>query len=101
MRKARPGEFCVVSTRRGSYAVVGPDGTVLTSGWGDQLQAIIRMEKLEAEAKLVTRPCITCRTDMRSEGPHHRMCDDCRIHAADQYGRIEPATMPRLTVRGR
>ena len=28
-----------------------------------------------------TRPCISCRREMHSTGPHHRMCDPCRNHA--------------------
>ncbi len=33
-----------------------------------------------------TRRCMTCREEFRSEGPHHRMCDQCRAGA----GRVSP-----------
>jgi DnaJ-class molecular chaperone len=29
-----------------------------------------------------TRRCMTCRGEFKFEGPHHRMCNDCRGKAA-------------------
>lgn len=36
------------------------------------------IDRLTREEKLAERPCITCRTAFKSEGPHHRMCRPCR-----------------------
>ncbi|WP_299165851.1 hypothetical protein [uncultured Tateyamaria sp.] len=36
-------------------------------------------DQLQAKARLTVRPCLTCGGDFESEGPHNRMCDECRI----------------------
>jgi Zn finger protein HypA/HybF involved in hydrogenase expression len=52
-------------------------------------QAEVRRDALIREARMKLRPCITCRTEFRSEGPHHRMCQRCRKGGgAEDYGII-------------
>jgi hypothetical protein len=29
------------------------------------------------------RPCLRCRKMFKSEGPHHRLCDQCNRHAQE------------------
>lgn len=41
-------------------------------------RAFALINRLTRDEKLSERPCITCRTVFKSEGPHHRMCRPCR-----------------------
>jgi uncharacterized paraquat-inducible protein A len=31
------------------------------------------------------RPCMTCKTNFRSEGPHNRMCGRCRSQSVTRF----------------
>ena len=46
-----------------------------------------REERAAAAAKIAarckTRSCLSCSKEFRSEGPHNRMCDPCRLGAED------------------
>ena len=37
-----------------------------------------RLEKRDAKTQKVTRPCLCCRTEFKSDGPHNRLCGKCR-----------------------
>ncbi len=36
--------------------------------------------------KRTIRPCMSCGKPVKSEGPHHRMCNPCRNKSNDNYG---------------
>ena len=44
-------------------------------------QAMEKLDSLHRAARIKTRKCLTCRTDFRSEGPHNRMCPNCRTRS--------------------
>lgn len=82
----------------GTYDILDGAGVRVSGGWGDRAQAEVRKDRMEAEARRRTRPCITCSEEFRSDGPHNRMCNACRTRAADDFGLLESAAMPRLTL---
>ena len=69
-------------------------GTVLRDGvavFGPKTlaQAEEKRDALIREARMRLRSCITCGTEIKSEGPHHRMCRHCRTKGgAEDYGMI-------------
>lgn len=68
------------------YTIERPDGRIARGRWGSKAQAETRVTNLEREDRATldrTRPCITCRTPFQSEGPHNRMCTQCRTRQAD------------------
>lgn len=68
------------------YAIIGPDGRMRAERYGNRDSAETRCTALEKALKdggRKKRPCITCGTEILSEGPHHRMCTPCRSNASD------------------
>lgn len=64
----------------GDRAQLVHDGVVLRSvarTWADYY-AGIEERRLRMAAIGGPRPCITCGVVFESEGPHNRMCGDCR-----------------------
>lgn len=51
----------------------------------DKFNAEATRERLEAEGRLKVRPCLRCKGDFLSEGPHNRMCNHCRGIAATVF----------------
>ena len=60
------------------YVVFDPAGEPVCRGFTCPDDAVRKIEQLEHEARLIDRPCMTCRAIFKSEGPHNRMCDPCR-----------------------
>lgn len=55
--------------------------------FGGMSQVEARAHNLEKAAKpRKTRACLTCRQSFESEGPHNRMCDDCRNQGGLTWG---------------
>lgn len=46
---------------------------------------LLRLEKRERLAKLQVRPCLSCRTDFKSEGAHNRLCCRCRTRETTPF----------------
>ena len=44
-----------------------------------------KLEELERAARVKVRPCMTCDTMFRSEGPHNRLCDGCRKRVSNGH----------------
>ena len=61
----------------GSKYCVEKDG-VQVFGPGNYDQAMRFMERIEREARIKKRNCMTCGKKFASEGAHNRMCNDCR-----------------------
>ena len=68
----------------GGRFYVEKDGWTVSGPHSTKFLAEAALERLEREARCKTRPCITCRKPFRSEGPHNRMCDLCRLRARQQ-----------------
>lgn len=64
------------------YAVF-EGGTRISQMWQNQRDAEDGMDKVQRRRKgKKKRKCLTCPTEIDSEGPHHRMCDHCRRFGA-------------------
>lgn len=66
------------------WRVYGPDqGRAIAAGQTpeDAIDGAMRAIK---KARRRQRPCICCGVSIMSEGPHHRMCRNCRIGAYEQ-----------------
>jgi hypothetical protein len=55
---------------RGAKQVAGP--------YWNKETALRAAERIEKQAKVKKRPCMHCRRAFTSEGPHNRLCNDCR-----------------------
>jgi hypothetical protein len=57
---------------------VSRDGKDVLGPYYREDAAHAAMDVLKRKERQKKRPCITCQTSFMSEGPHNRMCDDCR-----------------------
>lgn len=73
---AKIGHLAVKGSR-GSYAVYDGE-TKVSKDYTCEYAAAGKATRLEKDAMLRTRPCLCCGTEMKSTGPHHRLCDPCR-----------------------
>lgn len=89
MPKPEPPAF-EVRQIRGFFAVVDATGAVVSNTYWREQDAIGAMTKLLKASRLVTRPCITCRKDFESEGPHNRMCPSCRNSRGELHQEVRP-----------
>jgi hypothetical protein len=48
-----------------------------------------RADRLNAEARILVRSCLSCGTDFKSEGAHNRMCNPCRAKSEDWMSRMQ------------
>ena len=78
------------------HDVISPDGVIYgTYPRPADARRIcaVRQAEEDCKARMVTRPCMCCRTDFDSEGPHNRLCGRCR-HGADPLDPVRPV-IPR------
>lgn len=68
--------FAVI-VKRGRYFVVKA-GEIVHGPSHRKDKAFDAKKRLEREAGMRSRTCLTCSTRFDSEGPHHRMCQSCR-----------------------
>ena len=69
-----------------AFDVVGQHGRYMILDNGEQIagpytykwRAEQVSDQLEAKARRSVRRCISCSASFESDGPHHRMCDNCR-----------------------
>lgn len=71
-----PATFDVVC-KSGQYFTTS-NGEVCGGAFHNRDLALSAMQRLEHEAGLQSRTCMTCDAKFQSEGAHHRMCDNCR-----------------------
>lgn len=66
-----------------SYAVYEAGGRVspFCSSRDGAFSYIPGLERKRRRETAIERPCLCCSTIILSEGPHHRLCDDCRRSA--------------------
>ena len=80
--KPKSGAFEIEYQRGRGWFVVAPDGRLSDRSFGNRNAALAAKGHAARQAsdlsKGVERPCITCRKDFLSQGPHHRMCSACR-----------------------
>ena len=77
----------------GSGYAVWRDGLRITGAVASHEEAMGVAERKIAQARQRKRPCISCGTTIRSEGPHHRMCRQCRAQS-DPTGGPDHLLMP-------
>ena len=61
-----------------SFAIVDAGGTQIGRVNGKRDDAEFAMERIEQEARIKRRACLTCEAPFLSEGPHNRMCKEFR-----------------------
>lgn len=89
MPKPKPPAFRVRKLGP-AFVVVDATGAVVSNDYWREQDAIGAMTKLLKASRLVTRPCITCRKDFDSEGPHNRMCPSCRNSRGELHQEARP-----------
>lgn len=78
-------EFRIIE-HQGQLRVRLPDGALDARAYRVKAHAAQRLAQLQKLAMRRERPCLTCRRQFLSEGPHHRMCGTCRRGSAmDPY----------------
>lgn len=65
------------------YAVFAKDGRQLSGPTGSVEEAEAMLDRRRRALRQIARPCITCTKPFDSEGPHNRMCPDCRNNAQE------------------
>lgn len=60
------------------FFVQDADGKQVSNRHWHRSEAEAAMERLEREARVTRRACLKCRAPFLSEGPHNRMCKECR-----------------------
>lgn len=67
------------------WSVFDASGVKISGEVSAHWRAVEACEKLTSQAKQKIRKCITgCGKSFRSEGPHHRMCGNCRTCWQDE-----------------
>ncbi|MEX0306056.1 MAG: hypothetical protein AB3N12_01605 [Ruegeria sp.] len=54
------------------------NGVRVTRPYWNKETALKAADRIEKQRKSKDRLCLHCRTVFTSEGPHHRLCNDCR-----------------------
>lgn len=82
MKIRRPADVCITSrsVKGQQQFYLGQElvGVFSHRNSSYHAEALILERKIVAERLGKTRNCIRCDKQFLSEGPHHRMCDDCR-----------------------
>lgn len=83
-----PAGYRAATKRQGKVSYqcfVRPDGS-MSGGFTSREQMEQAAEVEYRRSRLVTRPCICCGAHFKSQGAHHRMCNDCRTTASEFNG---------------
>ncbi len=80
----------VACAKRHVYLVVDATGRAVSQEYWEKERAEAAMERIIRAARVVTRPCLCCRTPFLSEGPHNRMCPSCRNTSSDPMQPVRP-----------
>jgi len=73
--------------RWGVFAVIGGKEFMVSQWFRYKHQVDRAKDRVEKQARMKDRPCITCGRTFTSEGPHNRMCNECRLEKSsmDDY----------------
>jgi hypothetical protein len=79
-------KFTVEPCRNG-YLVYAPDRQIVAGPFTDRNRALMDCEQrqrvADAKQKRGPRPCMCCRQEFDSDGPHNRLCSNCRQGSHD------------------
>lgn len=81
----------VIERTNFGFVVREPKGAVRAGQFANKWRAEEWQTRLEREdeAGKRQRPCLCCRATFESEGPHNRLCKDCRRRSDDgPYGLV-------------
>lgn len=67
----------------GTHYYIMKNGAEVMGPFGSHGRAQDVRDELIRKERMRERPCITCGIKFMSEGPHNRMCDDCRAKASN------------------